>query len=243
MTLETRLAFVRSGDPAIDRNSYLGLAALSRQLAQRTAFEPADPVGVDVGKDELAFFPLLYWPVPDSIEALDENAIARVNAYMKQGGLILFDTRDEMNGLPAGETLGSDNRIAQLVGALDIPPLEPVANDHVLTRSFYLLDAFPGRWASGRMWAEAPERPGGEEETRAARSGDGVSSILVTSNDLAGAWAEDDGGAPLYAVVPGGEVQREMAYRAGVNVVMYALTGNYKSDQVHLPALMRRLGQ
>jgi hypothetical protein len=70
-----------------------------------------------------------------------------------------------------------------------------------------------------------------------------VSSIVVTSNDLASAWALDDGNRPLYATVPGGEVQREMAFRAGVNLVMYALTGNYKADQVHLPALLERLGQ
>jgi hypothetical protein len=243
MTLDTRLAFVRTGDPAIDRNSYLGLAALSRQLARRTAFEPGDPVGVDIGKDELAFFPLLYWAVPESVQELDDDTIARVNAYMKQGGLILFDTRDEIGGAIGTEAAGSESRIAQLIGRLDIPPLEPVANDHVLTRTFYLLDAFPGRWAGGQMWTEATEHNAEDEDKPQARSADGVSSILITSNDLAGAWAEDEAGSPLYAVAPGGEAQREMAYRAGINVVMYALTGNYKSDQVHLPALMRRLGQ
>ena len=69
------------------------------------------------------------------------------------------------------------------------------------------------------------------------------SEILVTGNDLAAAWALDERNQPLYAVVPGGERQREMAFRAGVNIVMYALTGNYKADQVHVPALLERLGQ
>jgi hypothetical protein len=48
---------------------------------------------------------------------------------------------------------------------------------------------------------------------------------------------------PLYPVVPGGERQRDWAFRAGVNIVMYALTGNYKADLVHMPALLERLGQ
>ena len=52
-----------------------------------------------------------------------------------------------------------------------------------------------------------------------------------------------DQGQPLFPVVPGGERQREMAYRFGVNVVMYALIGNYKSDQVHLRFILERLGQ
>jgi hypothetical protein len=43
--------------------------------------------------------------------------------------------------------------------------------------------------------------------------------------------------------MPGGEVQREQAYRFGVNVVMYALTGNYKSDQMHIEALFERQHQ
>ena len=57
------------------------------------------------------------------------------------------------------------------------------------------------------------------------------------------AWAVDADGRPLAAVVPGGARQREMAYRFGINLVMYAFTGNYKADQVHIPAILERLGQ
>ena len=70
-----------------------------------------------------------------------------------------------------------------------------------------------------------------------------MSSVIVGGNDWAGAWAVDDSGQPLYPVVPGGEEQREMALRFGINLVMYVLTGNYKSDQVHVPAILERLGQ
>ena len=131
----------------------------------------------------------------------------------------------------------------RILGGLDLPRLEPVPDGHVLTKSFYLLRAFPGRWDGGAMWVEAtaPDRSG--DESRQARRADGVTSIVITSNDLAAAWALDERGRPLYPTVPGGEAQREMAFRTGINLVMHALTGNYKADQVHVPALLERLGQ
>ncbi|NBC88199.1 MAG: DUF4159 domain-containing protein [Alphaproteobacteria bacterium] len=242
-SLDTRLAYVITGNEEIDRISRAGLQGLSEVLASRTAVEPAEPMGLDVARDELVFFPLLYWPVPREPRPLEDETLARVDAYMKQGGMILFDTRDQnrrtfdemgLGGAP-GET-----GLAALIGRLDLPRLEKVPQDHVLTKSFYLLDSFPGRWDGGPLWVEA--RSGSAEPGQAVRA-DGVSSIIITSNDFAGAWARDDSGRPLYPVVPGGDMQREMAYRTGVNIVMYALTGNYKADQVHLPALLERLGQ
>ncbi len=164
---------------------------------------------------------------------------------MKQGGTIVFDTRDyylspSTTG-QAGQGPGA-MALARLIGKLDIPPLAPVPEAHVLTKSFYLMRGFPGRWDGGVLWAEAQSDNPGEGAARARRS-DGVSSILITSNDFAAAWALDDRNQPLFPAVPGGEMQREMAFRSGVNIVMYALTGNYKADQVHVPALLERLGQ
>ncbi|MDO9125619.1 MAG: DUF4159 domain-containing protein, partial [Parvibaculum sp.] len=87
------------------------------------------------------------------------------------------------------------------------------------------------------LWVEASLADAG------SLTNDGVTTILVGSNDYAAAWARDARGRPLFPVSPGGERQREMADRFGVNLVMYALTGNYKADQVHVPALLERLGQ
>jgi hypothetical protein len=108
----------------------------------------------------------------------------------------------------------------------------------VLTKSFYLLDRFPGRYDGGRLWVERADSEGATSGTT-----DGVSGIIIGSDDYAGAWALDENGAPMFATVPGSDRQREFAFRTGVNVVMYALTGNYKADQVHVPALLERLGQ
>ena len=129
----------------------------------------------------------------------------------------------------------------RLLAKLDVPRLEPVPENHVITKSFYLLKSFPGRWDGGQLWVEAASE--GASEGQKARVADGVTSIMITSNDLAAAWALDDRGRPMYPVVPGGELQREMAFRSGVNIVMHALTGSYKADQVHVPALLERLGQ
>ncbi len=242
-SLTTRLAYVVTGDAATDDVSEKGLSGLSKVLAARTAVEPGDPMGVNVETDELVFFPILYWPVLDSAEPLSEATLAKVDAYMKQGGMIVFDTKDQhVNFNLNMRGSGQWSALNRLIGKLDTPRLEPVPNGHVLTKAFYLLNGFPGRWDGGALWVEARTGDDDNGERRALKA-DGVSSILITSNDFAGAWALGAGNRPLFAVVPGGEVQREMAFRTGINIVMYALTGNYKADQVHVPALLERLGQ
>jgi hypothetical protein len=234
LTRETRLAYVVTGQPDIDRESEAGLMGLTRVLAMRTSIEAADPWPVDVAADDLALFPLLYWPVPPDHPDLAAGAVERVEAYLAQGGMILFDTRDAAGLLPGQEGGGpGERRLGEILRDIDLPPLMPLPADHVLTRSFYLLQDFPGRWAGQPIWVD--QAPPGIN--------DGVSGVIIGANEWAGAWAEDDLGDPLYPVVPGGEAQREMARRFGVNLAMYALTGNYKTDQVHVPALLERLGQ
>jgi hypothetical protein len=242
-TLQTRLAYVLSGDAEVDAVSRAGLEGLSVFLSQRTALEPAEPIGVDVSRDELTFFPLLYWPIAATAPQPAPETLARVDAYMKKGGTILFDTRDAADAVPGrSEISPALARLREILSALDIPELEPVPRDHVLTKAFYLLRDFPGRYADGKLWVEA--LPANEEpESRPARPGDGVSPVLITSNDFAGAWAIGNDGQPLLPLTPGEPRQREFAFRVGVNVVMYVLTGNYKADQVHVPALLERLGQ
>lgn len=233
-TAEMHLAYIKTGVPSVDAVSRSGLVGLGNVLNRRTAVEVADPMEVDPETDELIFFPLIYWPIVPEEPPLSPRAIERLNRFLATGGTILFDTRDQGDGGGAG-ALGDSagQRLRQLVAGLNIPPLEPVPPDHVLTKSFYLMQEFPGRWSGGQLWVEPAED----------RVNDGVATVIIGSNDYAGAWAVDDSGHAAFPVVPGGEQQREMAYRFGVNLVMYALTGNYKSDQVHVPAILERLGQ
>ena len=243
-TAKVTFGYVLSGDGATDETSRQGLIGLGKFLVERTAVEPGEPFAVNILNDEIAFFPILYWPVLASARPLPEATLTKIDAYMKQGGMIIFDTKDYGQGVPTGFSLRNEGGtpLQRLLGNLDIPRLEPVPEHHVLTKSFYLLRSFPGRWDGGQLWVEA-EAPRDSDQGRQARRVDGVSSILITSNDFAAAWARDDRGQYLYPTVPGGERQREMALRTGVNIVMYAFTGNYKADLVHVPALLERLGQ
>jgi Domain of unknown function (DUF4159)/Aerotolerance regulator N-terminal len=245
--LETKLAYVVTGNAEVDAVSKAGLAGLTLFLAQRTALEPGDPIGLDITHDELAFYPLIYWPIAPGAALPSDAALKRIDAYMKDGGTVLFDTRDAVVAPPGagGETRSPGMlELRKILASLDIPELEPVPRDHVLTKTFYLLRDFPGRFDTGQLWVEAlPSETGEEASGRPARGGDGVSSIIITSNDLAGAWATRPDGQPLLPMVEGEPRQRELAFRAGVNIVMYTLTGNYKADQVHVPALLERLGQ
>jgi hypothetical protein len=243
-TQQTHLAYIITGDSAVDEVSKAGLQGLTMFLAQRTALEPSEPIGLDPARDELAFFPLIYWAISPSAPKPSQQALEKIDSYMKRGGTVLFDTRDAVDAPPGGEMQGPGMvALRSILSSLDIPELEPVPRDHVLTKTFFLMKDFPGRFTNGQLWVEALPADSEEDPSRPARAGDGVSSILITSNDLAGAWAMRPDGQPMLPLVPGEPRQREFAFRSGVNIVMYALTGNYKADQVHIPALLERLGQ
>lgn len=242
---EVVLAYVITGNPQVDEIAEAGLRGLSDTLFFRTSVEPAPPIGVNLETDELAFFPVLYWPVTPDQPRPSREAYARLNDYLRSGGLILFDTRD---GDIAGFGTASPNgkKLQDLAAPLDIPALEPLPRDHVLTRTFYLLQDFPGRYLNGEVWVEAAP-PGAEQvEGMPFRNlNDGVTPVVIGGNDWAAAWAVTPSGQAMLPVGRGfsGERQRELAFRFGVNLVMHVLTGNYKSDQVHVPALLDRLGQ
>jgi hypothetical protein len=228
--LATRLAYVVTGNAEVDEVSRTGLVGLSDFVNRRTAAALADPHGVTPGQDDLSFYPLLYWPVTGDAPQPSATAAAALNAFMRQGGIILFDTRDEGSG--EGFTPGARAALRRLTRDLTVPPLAPVPDDHVLKRAFYLLQDLPGRFAGGTVWVA---RDGD-------RANDSVSPVIIGGHDWAGAWAIDARGNNPYAAIPGGARQRTLAYRFGTNLVMYALTGNYKGDQVHVPAILERLG-
>jgi hypothetical protein len=220
------LAYVETGNSAIDHVSEAGLGGLAHILQSRTSIDSIAVTSVNPDQDELVFFPLLYWPLSPASAPLSQKAAIRVNNYLRHGGMILFDS-----GYDGGTLTATSMQV--LLAGVDIPPLVQIPENHVLHRSFYLLDEFPGRNAGGELWLEPEEMA----------SFDGVAAVIAGSGGWAGAWAVGDDGRPLYPCTPGGETQREYAFRFGVNLVMYALTGNYKSDQLHAQALLERLGK
>ena len=238
------LAYVATGDPRVDEVTRAGLIGLSDVLYARTSVEPAEPLVVDLETDELSFFPLIYWVVTPDQRLPSPEAYLRLNRYLRSGGMILFDTRDA-NVAGYGGSPPEARKLQQIALGLDIPPLEPIPRDHVLTRAFYLIQDFPGRHAGREVWVEAAPPDAEAVEGMPFRNlNDGVTPVVIGGNDWAAAWATDERRQPMMRVGSGlsGERQREIAYRFGVNLVMHVLTGNYKSDQVHVPALLDRLG-
>jgi Domain of unknown function (DUF4159)/Aerotolerance regulator N-terminal len=232
-SLQTHLAFVKTGDADTDQTSEEGLKGLGEIIADRTSAVLAQPSGVDIENDEIAFYPILYWPVLPEADAPNPKALERISTYMKNGGTIFFDLRDQT---AFGGNGANEAALRRILAKIDIPPLETVPAGHAMTKSFYLLKDFPGRYVGGPLWVETQD----EASTNGA---DNVSGIIIGSNDYAAAWGLDDQGQPTHALVPGTGRQREFAFRVGVNLVMYALTGNYKSDQVHIGPILERLGK
>lgn len=229
--LSTRLGYILTGDARVDETARAGLAGLSEYVNRRTSAVLSQPDGVKPGQSDLSFYPLLYWPIIADAPALSTDQAAALNGFMAKGGIILIDTRDSGSG--AGFAPGTDGALRRVAQGLTIPALAPVTMDHVLARAFYLLSDFPGRFTGEAVWVQRDQD----------RANDSVSPVIIGGHDWAAAWAVDAAGHYPHAVIPGGQRQRVLAYRFGVNLVMYALTGNYKGDQVHVPTILQRLGQ
>lgn len=241
------LAHILTGDAAVDDMAAAGLRGLSRQLTARTTVEPGPPVAIDLDHDDISVLSLLYWPVTDSQELPSSAGYLALDRWMRNGGLLLVDSRDADLADPGQVT--ASPALQNLLAPLDVPVLEPIPTDHVLTRSYYLLESFPGRHDGARPWVAAGAMlndSGADQGALSAHAqNDGVTPLVIGGNAWADAWAVDRDGFPLSAIGSGPEAerQREMAYRFGINLVMVALTGNYKSDQVHVQSILDRLGR
>lgn len=225
--LDLRFAYVKTGDPSVDRIAEAGLYGLTMEATQRSSLEPATPQGVDLDRDALSVYALLYWPVRAGQTPPSDAALQRLEEFMDGGGLLIVDTAD-------GDAPGQSQVLRDVLGRLDAPPLEPLGPDNVLLFSFYRLDDLYGRNTGGQVWVETP----GALDSRR----DGVPSLIISGRDWASAWALDRTGAPLRPAGPGGEARREYAFRAGINMAMVAITGNYKADQTEVQSMLDKLG-
>lgn len=227
-----RFAYVLTPDQRLNSITRAGLKGLGHVLEERTAVEPGDPHGVDLARDDLSLYPMIYYAVPRDAKPLPQAAVNKVNEYLRLGGAFVVDTRDAAPGKDINQDLST------LLKGIDAPPLQPAPTNHVLSKSYYLIKSFPGR-LNGRLWIEAGATQ------RNTRRGDGVSGLFIGGSDWAGAWAAEVRGEDVVHLlsIEGGPNQRELAYRFGVNLVMYILTGNYKEDQVHVRDILDRIGR
>ena len=224
------LAYIKTGDARTDQRSEDALESLKNALSARTTIEPDGVNGVIPGEGSLIFYPFLYFPISHNTPSLSPEAARALNAYMAGGGTLVLDTQDEGDkDLRGGDVHPG---LARVTKDLDIPSLAQPPKDHVINKAFYLIDAYPGRWAGGQVWFD-------KNINGAAQ--DGVSSVIIGSNDWAAGWAVDENGFPLATLTNDIPRQQEMSIRFGVNLAMYVLAGSYKSDQVHAATLVERL--
>ncbi|AMY70377.1 hypothetical protein AKL17_3145 [Frigidibacter mobilis] len=197
---EVVLGHVMTGDAQVDRVAAAGLKGLGDVLYRRTSVEPGAPMAVNLETDDLAVFSFLYWPVTPDQPAPTPNAYLKLNRFLHTGGMILFDTRDaDVAGFGAASPAG--RKLQALAAPLDVPPLEPIPEDHVLTRTFYLLQDFPGRYQGRGIWVEASAAGAEQAEGMPFRNlNDGVTPVVIGGNDWAAAWAVDDRGLPMFPV-------------------------------------------
>ena len=243
-TSKVTFAYVVTGDAAADETSRRGLIGLGKFLTQKTAVEPGEPFAVNIETDEIAFFPMIYWPVLPNARPLSPAVLAKIDAYMKQGGMIIFDTKDHGQGVPTGYNLRGDGTtpLQRMLGGLDIPRLEPVPEHHVLDEvvlpAALLPRALRGRLPVGGGGDAARQRPGpaGAPRRRGELDPHHLQRLRLGL-----------GGRRQRPAAVSGRARRRAPARdglpVGVNIIMYVLTGNYKADLVHVPALLERLGQ
>jgi hypothetical protein len=198
------------------------LRRLLWEVGQRTSIEVhLEPVSVSPEDPGIFRHPLLYWAGSGAAPTWSDAAIRNVRRHLSFGGILLIDDADAD---PGGAFERSARREVERILPRDA--LAPIPNDHVIYKSFYLVPHQAGRRIA------MPHLLGASLEDRYA--------VIYSGNDLGGAWARDAFGRWEYEVAPGGERQREMAFRVGVNLAMYALCLDYKDDLVHTPFILRR---
>ncbi|EJF78719.1 N-terminal double-transmembrane domain [Candidatus Bartonella washoeensis] len=239
----THLAYVITNNHEIDATSKSGLETLSQFIAERTMLSPGSVIALDLDKDELAFYPLIYWPIDSNSPLPTQQSLEKINAFMKHGGTVLFDTRDQINANLnlEGTATPATQRLRTILKGLNIPAIEPASTDHVIARSFYIMPDFPGLYRGSPLWVESSSM--NRKNKNSLATGDNVSCLLITANNFAAAWALNEKGTWKYPLIPNDPMQRLWAFRAGLNIVIYVLTGNYKADQVHVPALLERFNR
>ncbi|HTK85066.1 MAG TPA: DUF4159 domain-containing protein [Patescibacteria group bacterium] len=198
------LAYVSTSSSQVNDDAEKGLTALQDVLTKKTAVHPEAVVALNIEQADLSVFNFIYWPVTANAQPLSDNARRKVQTYINRGGVILFDTM--------GDT-GND-ALRRILGDINVRPLANLDKDHTLKHAFYRVGSLSGSNDYNGVWVESPGTGGAEN----------VTSIIVGNNNWAGAWAG--------RTLPKDSRERELALRSGVNIFLYSLAGDFKSDPV-----------
>ena len=237
------LAYVKSTKQENNQLMQNGLEMLTRFVTARTTIHFGKVVNISPETDELAFYPLIYWLIDKDDPLPKEEGFKKLNRFLQHGGTILFDTADSLASSSQDTPTEQTFKLREILQHLNVPPLEPLTAKHVLSRSFFIMPDFPGRYRSGSLWIESSAKNKEEMQKLVQASADGVSPIIITGNGLVQAWADGEDGRWLYRLIPDTQQQRLWAFRGGLNLVMYVLTGNYKADQIQISSFLKRLSR
>lgn len=199
-----------------------GLRRLAWELQRRTSIEVVlEARALPLASPRLFEHPFLYLGSDGELPPLKNDEVENLRRYLTFGGFLFADANDGSDGN------GFDSSFRrELTRVLPQAPLAQVPSTHVVFKSFFLLDAAPGRLLN-KPWIEAA--------TVGRRA-----AVLYSQNDVLGALNRDEGGTFEFEPSPGGERQREYATRLAINIVMYSMCLDYKDDAVHLPMIMKR---
>lgn len=199
-----------------------GLRRLAWEIQRRTSVEVVpDARPFPLSSPKLFEYPFLYISSDGEMPPWRDDEVENLKRYLTYGGFVLADANDGSDG--AGFDASFRREIARV---LPSAPLTPVPQEHVVYKSYFLLDSAPGRLL----------KKGQLESCNLGRR----AAVIYSQNDLGGAWARDESGGYLFEVTPGGEPQRELAFRIGINLCMYALCLDYKDDAVHVPLILQK---
>ena len=220
---ENKIGYILNGNPEIDEVSYNGLKNLSDIITQKTAAIFTDPKSIDLKKDKLFSFPLIYWATNTEVKSLPK----KIKQYINDGGLLLIDCKLNQDEIIIDKCL---KRFETLLESNFPGNLEILNKSHAIAKSFYLLKNFPGRRNEPVFFFKSN-----------SLKFDNASSVVFGNNDWTGAWAKNNEDDFLFPILENNPNQRNMSFRFGLNLLIYSLTGNYKTDQVHIPEILKRM--
>lgn len=203
LATRTYLGYIAPSSPAINSAAAAGLSALSEALKNRTSFEPSGPMRLNIECDDLSLFPFIYWPMNSETTPLSETAQRKVQDYLNRGGFLLIDLVD-----------GEQATAKRVLSAVQVGRVQPLGPEHPLTYAFYLMNGLPGRHGLRTpVWAETT---GNAPHSRAT-------TLTIGAADWASVWAGH--------VWAKDSPEWERSIRAGINTVLYALTGSPTPEQ------------
>lgn len=201
----------------------LSVTPLMQELMLRTSVE-ATTVRHEatLGDDDLFNYPFLYITGRYEFEPFSPDEIETLRLFLSFGGFLLID-----DGL-GQQGYGFDRSIRrEMQKVFPGNEFKRLPSGHAALRSYYLLRSIGGM----RLVSPALEGLTVGSST----------PVVYCQNNLGGAWERDQLGKWTNACTPGGEEQRRDAFHLGINLILYAMTENYKEDLIHVPFIRKRL--